>query len=232
LLLSFFQTAILSALAIGVGLWAAHAIGMGARYIEAGLASTGSKQAVVQMLPPAIGLGVLGGAVLLLLDLFFLQYWPPELVELRPENHIVGKLLGRVLWRDKRRNLHASLWIFGAYLVAFQGLAYTGRTAHGCSSLDRERNHGGPLRARTFARYKKSTGLDSAGHVHPGATAQYSDRAYLRLAVLDVQYRSSRFSALFRGYRVSRCGNHRVAIKAQGETVVRFGRDALSSRHR
>src|SRR5215469_5729534 len=80
LLLSFFQTAILSALAIGVGLWAAHAIGLGALYIESGLASTGSKQAVVQMLLPAIGLGVLSGAVLLLLDLFFLRYWPPKLV--------------------------------------------------------------------------------------------------------------------------------------------------------
>jgi hypothetical protein len=33
------------------------------------------------MLLPAIGLGVLGGAVLLLLDLLFLPYWPPELVD-------------------------------------------------------------------------------------------------------------------------------------------------------
>ena len=81
LLLSFLQTAVLSALAIGVGLLAAHAIGLGAPYIEAGLASIGSKQAIVQMLLPAIGLGVLGGAVLLLLDLFFLRYWPLELVD-------------------------------------------------------------------------------------------------------------------------------------------------------
>jgi len=80
LLLSFFQTAVLPALAIGLGLSAAHAIGLGAPYIEAGLASTGSKRAIVQMLLPAIGLGVLGGAALLLLDLFFLRYWPPELV--------------------------------------------------------------------------------------------------------------------------------------------------------
>src|SRR5215469_17850079 len=61
--LSFLQTAILSALAIGVGLWAAHAIGLGAPYIEAGLASTGSIQAIVQMLLPAIGVGALGGVV-------------------------------------------------------------------------------------------------------------------------------------------------------------------------
>jgi hypothetical protein len=80
LLLSFFQTTVLSALAIGFGLSAAHAIGLGAPFIEAALASAGSKQAVVQMLLPAIGLGVLAGAVLLLLDLFFLRYWPPKLV--------------------------------------------------------------------------------------------------------------------------------------------------------
>ena len=80
-LLSFLQTAVLPALAIGVGLLAARAIGLGAPYIEAGLANTQSKQAIVQMLLPAIGLGVLGGAVLLLLDLFFLRYWPPELVD-------------------------------------------------------------------------------------------------------------------------------------------------------
>ena len=59
MLLSFVQTAVFSALAIGIGLSAAHAIGLGATYIEAGLASTGSKQAIVQMLLPAIGLGVL-----------------------------------------------------------------------------------------------------------------------------------------------------------------------------
>src|SRR5215469_18471436 len=63
LLLSFLQAAVLSALAIGVGLSAAHAIGLGAPYIEAGLASTGSIQAIVQMLLPAIGLGVLSGVV-------------------------------------------------------------------------------------------------------------------------------------------------------------------------
>lgn len=225
LLLSFFQTAVLSALAIGVGLSAAHAIGLGAPYIEAGLAGTGSKQAVVQILLPAIGFGVLGGAVLLLLDLFFLRYWPPELVDFAQRTTLWENLLASFY----RRNLHASIWIFGACLAPFKDLAYTGRAAHRCSSLDRERNHGGPVLARTLACYKKSTGLDSATHVDPGAPAQYSDRACLRLAVLDVRYRSGRFSALFRGYRVSRCGNHRVAIEAQGETVVRFGRDALSS---
>jgi hypothetical protein len=81
LLLSFLQTAVLSAVAIGVGLLAAHAIGLGAPYIEAALAGKGSIETVAQMLTPAIGLGVLGGAVLLLLDLFFLRFWPQKLVD-------------------------------------------------------------------------------------------------------------------------------------------------------
>ncbi len=78
LLLSFLQTAVLSALAIGDWLLAARAIGLGAPYTEADLANTESKQAIVQILLSAIVLGVLGGAVLLLLDLFFLRYWPPQ----------------------------------------------------------------------------------------------------------------------------------------------------------
>ncbi len=75
---SFVQTAVLSALAIGVWLLAARAIGLGAPYIEADLANTESKQAIVQMLLSVIGLGVLGGAILLLLDSFFLRNWPPQ----------------------------------------------------------------------------------------------------------------------------------------------------------
>jgi hypothetical protein len=99
LLLSFLQTAVLSAVAIGVGLLAAHAIGLGAPYIEAALAGKGSIETVAHMLTPAIGLGVLGGAVLLLLDLSFLRFWPRKIGLLRPDGQIVGKLLSFVLWR-------------------------------------------------------------------------------------------------------------------------------------
>src|SRR5262249_56649411 len=103
---------------------------------------------------------------------------------------------------------------FGVGLVAFRGLAYTGRTAHGCSLLARKRDRTLLFRTRSFACHKKSIGLDSTAHAHPGATAQYSDRAYLRLVVLDVRFRSGRFGALRRRHRVSRWGDHRVAIKA------------------
>jgi hypothetical protein len=80
-LLSFLQGAVIFAIATGVGLLAAHAIGLGAPYIEAALAGNGSVQAVVSMLQVSIILGVLAGAVLLLGDLLFLPYWPEALVE-------------------------------------------------------------------------------------------------------------------------------------------------------
>jgi len=80
-LLSFLQTVILSAIVIGVGLLAAHAVGLGAPYIEATLAGTAPAQPIVFMLEMAISLGVLAGAALLIADLFFLPYWPEQIVE-------------------------------------------------------------------------------------------------------------------------------------------------------
>src|SRR3974377_868914 len=56
LLLSFLQTAVLSAVDIGGGVLAGHAIGLGAPYIEAALAGKGSIETVAQMLTPTIGL--------------------------------------------------------------------------------------------------------------------------------------------------------------------------------
>lgn len=81
LLLSFFQTAVLSAIAIGVGLLAARAIGLGAPYFEADLAGNGSMQAVALMLRPAVGLGLLGGSTLLMMDLLFLPHLPEALLD-------------------------------------------------------------------------------------------------------------------------------------------------------
>ncbi|SRR6266536_769042 len=80
-LLSFLQTAIQSAIAIGVGLFAAHAVGLGAPYIEAAIAGNGAIQAVALMLPSAVALGILGGLALLLMDILFLAYLPEALLD-------------------------------------------------------------------------------------------------------------------------------------------------------
>jgi Type II CAAX prenyl endopeptidase Rce1-like len=81
LLLSFLQTAILFAIVSGVGLFAAHAIGLGAPLLEAALAGSLS----LRILWPTIGiaavLGAIAGAVLLIADLLFLPYLPKQLVD-------------------------------------------------------------------------------------------------------------------------------------------------------
>ena len=81
LLVSFFQTAVLCAVAIGVGLSAAHEIGLGAPYLEAALAANGSRPALALMLTPAIGFGLLGGSALLTMDLLFLPHLPEALLD-------------------------------------------------------------------------------------------------------------------------------------------------------
>jgi hypothetical protein len=58
---------------------------------------------------------MLGGAVLLLLDLFFLRYWSPELVHFAHRATLREKFLASFLWRTDRRNLHASIWIFSRF---------------------------------------------------------------------------------------------------------------------
>src|SRR6266487_2360389 len=90
LLLSFLQTAVLFAIAIGVGLLTAHAIGLGAPYIEAVIAGNGSMQAVALMLPSAVALGVLGGLALLLLDLLFLPHLPEALLDTARKTSLWG----------------------------------------------------------------------------------------------------------------------------------------------
>lgn len=81
LLLSFFQTALLLGIAVGIGLLAAHAIGLGAPSVEAALAGKSVVPAMATMLPPAIALGVLGGLILLTIDLLFLPHLPEPLLD-------------------------------------------------------------------------------------------------------------------------------------------------------
>jgi hypothetical protein len=78
--LALFQSAVVSAITIGVGLLAAHAIGLGAPYVEA--ATTGrALPSIVPMLEASCGFGACAGALLLVLDLGFLPSMPATLVE-------------------------------------------------------------------------------------------------------------------------------------------------------
>jgi hypothetical protein len=80
-LLSFSQTAVICAIAIGIGLLAAHAIGLGAPYIEAFLTGSGSLASLAFMVEAALFFGVAAGALLLCADMLFLPHWPEALVD-------------------------------------------------------------------------------------------------------------------------------------------------------
>lgn len=80
-LLMLLQTAVLFAITIGIGLLAAHSVGLGAPYVEAIVADKGVP-AVTPMLMSAVTLGVLGGLFLQSMDLIFLPYLPKPLIDM------------------------------------------------------------------------------------------------------------------------------------------------------
>ena len=81
LLLSLLQNVVLFAIVTGVGLLAAHAIGLGAPLLEAALAGGISMQALWMAIGVAVISGAIAGALLLAADFLFLPYWPQPLLE-------------------------------------------------------------------------------------------------------------------------------------------------------
>jgi hypothetical protein len=77
LLFAVLQNAVIFGVAIWLGLLAAHAIGLGAPYLEAAL--TGENIPQLTGLIAALILGVITGAILLIADMFFVPYWPQKL---------------------------------------------------------------------------------------------------------------------------------------------------------
>jgi hypothetical protein len=81
MLLSVLQNVILFAIVVGVGLFTAHAIGLGAPYVEGLLGGSKTAQSIMSMLETAISFGIVAGAFLLIADLFFLPYWPQAIID-------------------------------------------------------------------------------------------------------------------------------------------------------
>jgi len=79
-LISFVQTAFLMALATGVGLLAAQPIGLGAPYIRAALTGGAAPGLFLNLLPIAIGLGVLSFGAMALLERFVFAPHVPEVL--------------------------------------------------------------------------------------------------------------------------------------------------------
>lgn len=78
MLLSFLQTALLSALAAGVGLLTAQPIGLGAPLIQAALAGKPVLDSILRLLPLTVGLGILSVALLILLERYVFAPHVPE----------------------------------------------------------------------------------------------------------------------------------------------------------
>jgi len=91
LLLSMLQNAVIFGLVAVLGLLAAHAIGLGAPYVEAILGATSLPSGAG--LAIALALGVLAGAVLLVADVFFIPYWPQPLLDAAKKTTLLENFL-------------------------------------------------------------------------------------------------------------------------------------------
>src|SRR6185437_4581615 len=78
-LLSVLQNAVIFAVVAVLGLLAAHAIGLGAPYVEAMLGDMPFPSGMGMVI--AVAFGIIVGAFLLVADLFFVPYWPKPLVD-------------------------------------------------------------------------------------------------------------------------------------------------------
>jgi Type II CAAX prenyl endopeptidase Rce1-like len=118
LLLSLLQTAVFFAIVTGVGLFAAHAIGLGAPLLEAALAGSLSLQAIAGTMEIAVILGAGAGALLLMADFLFLPYWPRPLLDMTlrttPLDNFLASFYGGINEELLMRlfGLSALAWLF------------------------------------------------------------------------------------------------------------------------
>jgi branched-subunit amino acid transport protein len=82
LLRSFVQNAVLFAVVVAIGLRAAHAVGLGAPYIEAAIEGQVLSDGASRMLQVAIGLGLISGLCLMLMDVILFPRLPSSLHDL------------------------------------------------------------------------------------------------------------------------------------------------------
>jgi hypothetical protein len=92
-LLSFVQTALLIALATGIGLLAAKPVGLGAPYIEAIVTGESTSTSPLKILPPALVLAVLAFALIALLERYVFAKHVPEALSKSDANMPVWKRL-------------------------------------------------------------------------------------------------------------------------------------------
>jgi Type II CAAX prenyl endopeptidase Rce1-like len=92
-LISFLQTALLIAIATGIGLLAAQPVGLSAPYIQATLTGGPVLEPLLKILPPAIALAVLTFALMALLERYVFATHVPETLSKSDVNMPVWKRL-------------------------------------------------------------------------------------------------------------------------------------------
>ena len=130
-LISFLQTAILIALATGVGLLAAKPVGLGAPYIEAIL--TGEHISLVKILPPALGLAILSFLLMALLERYVFAKHVPEALGMSDANMPVWKRLLASFYGGLDEEILMRLflvsglvWILGRFWQSASGMPANG----------------------------------------------------------------------------------------------------------
>src|SRR5271169_6132096 len=92
-LISFLQTAILIAIATGIGLLAAKPVGLGAPYIQAILTGGPISEMFLKILPPALVLAIITFALMALLERYVFAKHVPEVLGMSDANMSVWKRL-------------------------------------------------------------------------------------------------------------------------------------------
>ena len=132
-LLSFVQSAVIMAIAVGLGLLAAPPVGLGAPYIQAALAGEPAPASFVQILPLAIGLGALSFAAVALFERFIFGPHVPEALRVSDVNakpwarflaSFYGGLDEEILFRLFL--VSALVWILGRFWQGANGLPADG----------------------------------------------------------------------------------------------------------
>jgi hypothetical protein len=129
LMLSLLQNAFLASLAIWAGLRSAHAIGLGAPFIEAALTHTNPPSPKGFVI--AVCLGASLGALLLIADLFFMPHWPEALREVAPKTTLLENLLASFYGGINEELL---MRLFGLSVLAWF-LSFQWRTASGTPTV-------------------------------------------------------------------------------------------------
>ncbi len=133
MLISFLQTAILIAIATGIGLLAAKPVGLGAPYIQAILTEGSISETFLKILPPALVLAIITFALMALLERYVFAKHVPEVLGMSDANMPVWKRLSASFYGGFDEEILMRLflvsglvWILGRFWQNASGMPAAG----------------------------------------------------------------------------------------------------------